>query len=96
MSSTKNVKGNRQIVVARFSEPEAVFKLPDGIDLKDETVIKNWYVRWGKLHIQYVNGEEKEIEWEYEPEVDFKEPQEEEIKDADELNIEYEEDGEDF
>jgi len=28
--------------------------------------------------------------------VDFKEPQEEEIKDADELNIEYEEDGEDF
>ena len=92
MSSTKNVKGNRQIVVATFSVPAVVFKLPDVLDLKDETVVKNWYVKWTKLHIHCVNGEEKKIEWEYEPEIDFKYADQKEIKDADKHCVDYEED----
>ena len=61
MSSTKNIKGGRQIVVATFLLPDAVYKIPDGLDLKDDTVVKNWFVKKGKLHIHYVNGEEKII-----------------------------------
>ena len=94
MSSTKNVKGNRQVVVA-CSSSEQIFKIPDGLDLEDKTVVEFWFVKWGTLHIQYVNGEEKEIEWEYEPEVDFKHPESSEIEDADEHDIEYEEDSND-
>ena len=94
MSTTQNVQGNRQIFVATFSGPEVVFKIPDGLDLEDKTVVRNWYVKWAKLHIYYVNGEEKEISWEYEPEVDFKHPESSEIEDADEHCIEYEEDNE--
>ena len=94
MSTTKNVKGNRQIVSAIFSGPEVVFKIPDGLDLEDKTVVKFWFVRWGTHHIDYINGEEKKIEWDYEPEVDFKLPESQNILDADEHNIKYEEDNE--
>ena len=93
MSTTLNVKGNRQIVVA-WSGSEQVFKIPDGLDLEHSTVVKYWCVKWGTLHIHHIDGEEKEIEWEYEPEVDFNHPESQEILDADEHNIEYEEDNE--
>jgi len=94
MSTTLNVKGNRQIVSAIFPGPEVIFKIPDGLDLEDKTVVEFWFVKWGTLHIHYINGEEKEIEWEYEPEMDFKDPESSEIEDADEHDIEYEEDKE--
>jgi len=93
MSTTQNVKGNRKIVVA-LCDFKQYFKIPDGLDLEDQTVVSSWSVSWGKLHIHYVNGEEKEIDWEYEPEIDFKYAFEEEIMDADEHDIEYEEDKE--
>ena len=92
MSSTKNVKGNRQIVVA-WSGAEQVFKIPDGLDLEDETVVKNWCVKWGILYISYVNGEEEKIEFDWEDDYGCKYP-DVEIKDADEMNVEYEEDNE--
>jgi len=50
MSSTKNVKGNLQVVVAT-SSTEAIFKIPDGLDLEDKTVVKSWCVQWGTLYI---------------------------------------------
>jgi len=86
------VKGNRQIVVA-WSGAEQVFKIPDGLDLEDETVVKDWCVKWGTLYISYVNGEEEKIEFDWQDEHGCKYP-DVEIKDADEMNVEYEEDNE--
>ena len=62
MSSTKNVKGNRQNVFADCSSKQ-FFKIPDDLDLEDKTVFENWIVQWGKLYIQYVNGEKETIEF---------------------------------
>ena len=87
MNSTKNVKGNRQIVVSEYS-CEAVWKIPDGLDLEDETVVESWNVRYSKLRISYVNGEYEETSWECEPEVDFKFPSEL-IDNAEPHEVEY-------
>ena len=90
MSSTKNVKGNRQVVVS-VNSTQTIFKLPDGLDLEDETVVLQWRVKWGILYISYVNGEEQEIEFECEDDDGCKHP-EVDIADAAEHNVEYEED----
>ena len=94
MSTTQNVKGNRQIVVAHC-ESKQYFKIPDGLDLEDKTVVLNWSVSWGKLYIDYVNGHKRReiIEFVDEHNYGFKDP-DFEIEDAktDFHNIEYEED----
>jgi len=92
MSSTKNVKGNRWVVVADRSS-EQFFKIPDGLDLEDKTVVENWIVQWGKLYIQYVNSEKETIEFVWEDNYGFKNP-DFEIEDAvdDCHNMEYEQD----
>ena len=92
MSSTKNVKGNRQVVVS-VNSTQTIFKLPDGLDLEDETVVAQWRVKWGILYIKYVNGEEQEIEFEYEDDEGCRNP-EVEIVDVAEHEVEYEEDNE--
>mgnify|MGYP003666125358 FL=1 len=70
----------------------AEFKIPDGIDLEDKSVVEYWAVKYGGLRIKYVGKEKEEhIEWEYEPETDIKWG-DDEIIDAEEGNIEYEED----
>jgi hypothetical protein len=92
MSTTLNVKGNRQIVVASYTT-EAVFKIPDGLDLEDKTVVQDWRTKYGKLYITYVNSEELlEIDSEWDTEIDYKYSQDEVIENADEYDIEYEED----
>ena len=96
MSTTQNVKGNRQIVVAHC-ESKQYFKIPDGLDLEDKTVVSNWSVSWGKLYIDYVDGRKTTdiIEFVEEHNYGFKDP-EYVIEDAktDEHNIAYEEDKE--
>jgi len=90
MSSTQNVKGNRKIVTASYTT-DAVFKIPDGLDLEDKTVVESWQTKWGKLYINYVDSDEAvEIEPEWDPEMDFKYLSDENIEDADDYNIEYE------
>jgi len=61
--NTKNTKDNRKCVVVKYFEPVAVFKIPNGLDLEDKSIVKEWYVRYGTLHIYYTNGKTKEIEW---------------------------------
>ena len=39
MISTKNVQGNRQVVVADCNSKQ-FFKIPDGLDLEDKTVVE--------------------------------------------------------
>jgi len=64
--NTKNTKDNRKCVIVEYRHV-AVFKIPNDLDLEDESIVENWYVRYGTLHICYTNGEKKEIEWLYEP-----------------------------
>jgi len=91
MSSTKNVKGNRQIVVTTYTR-EGVFKIPDGLDLEDKTVVADWRTNCEKLCIRYVNSD-KELEIEPEWEDDYVHT-EVEIKDAVDKGVEYDQDNE--
>ena len=45
ISCTKNVEGNRKILLAQCEVCGAVFEIPDGLDLGDETVVKEFDVR---------------------------------------------------
>ena len=92
MTSTKNTKDNRKCVVANYCEPEAVFKIPDGLDLEDKSTVTNWYVRYSTLYIFYVDGRQEEIEMDYESEPDYKRPINTTIEDAEDYTVEYEED----
>jgi len=65
--NTKNTKDNRLCVVVEYYPPVAVFKIPDGLDLENKSIVKDWYVKWGTLNIYYTDGREEEIEWEYDP-----------------------------
>ena len=49
------------------------FKVPRGIDLADEDVVEEWWVKYDLLHIRYVNGKYIEIE-SFFSEVDSKYP----------------------
>ena len=91
-SSTQNIKGNRKVVSATFYPPVAVFKLPDGIDLEDKTVVEGWYVKYATLRIYYVDGHEEKIEAYFDPETDWKRPQDTLIEDAEDYDVEYSED----
>ena len=56
-------------------------------------MVESWQIKWGKLYINYVDEDEPfEIQPEWDPEMDLKYSSEENIEDADEHNIEYEED----
>jgi hypothetical protein len=94
MSSTLNVKGSRKILKATYYTPEVYFKLPDGLDLEDETIVESYGVKWNILYINYVDGRTDEIETEYFPEDDYKDPDNIEIVDADKTWITYDEDDE--
>lgn len=59
MESTKNVKGNRKIVVAKYYQYE-YFKIPDNLDLNDKSVVEYYSVKWGTLYIKYVGIEKLE------------------------------------
>ena len=94
-SSTKNIKDNRKVVVAKFYAPRTVFKIPDGIDIEDKSVVKKWYVYREYLNIIYVDGREETIEAEYSTgfeELDCVE--ETVIEDAEDWNVEYSQDEE--
>ena len=83
-SDTKNVKGNRKIVFARYSEPEIYFKLPDGLDLKDKSNVTEWSVRGTNLYIKYVDGTEQYLDPWWPAECDLNQPYEAELLDMEE------------
>ena len=92
-NSTKNTKDNRKCVSATYLT-QYIFKIPDGLDLEDKSVVKFWGVKWAKLYIVYVDGREEEIEEYMEAEPDYKHPDSVAIEDADDYNVDYEEDEE--
>jgi hypothetical protein len=94
MSSTKNTKGNRQVVVATYTI-QSIFEIPNGLDLEDKSVVENWGVKWNELIIQFVNGEEKEIDPTLDArEGDFKRPEDYEIVPAKDAGYKYDEEEE--
>ena len=56
--STKNIKGNRLVVFAECHTPESVFRIPNGLDLEDKSIVEEWWVKYNQLHIHYVGQEE--------------------------------------
>ena len=60
MSSTKNTKDNRHVVRVTYLT-ESIFKIPDGLDLDDKSVVEEWFVKWDELHIRYVDGRKEKF-----------------------------------
>jgi hypothetical protein len=56
VANTKNTKENRKVLVARYTD-EAVYRLPNNLDLEDESVVKEYWVKWGELFISYTSLE---------------------------------------
>lgn len=82
MSSTK------QIVRAEY-KVFSYFKIPKGLDLEDETIVRDWGVKWDQLRIYYVDGREETIDKIDCEEDDRKFPEEEPtIEDAEEYGLE--------
>ncbi len=64
---------NKKVVVATLYPVEMYFKVPDGIDLEDKTVVENYWYKYGTLYIKYVGKDDIEsIEPCYEDEVEYK------------------------
>ena len=60
MSSTINTQDCRKVVRVAWDAPESLFEIPDGLDLEDESVVEEWWVKWNTLHIKYVGKKEVE------------------------------------
>ena len=86
-SSTKNTKDNRKCVVVTYYTSDATFKIPDGLDLEDKSVVRRWYVIDDTLHIYYTDGREEEIDV-YEP-YEISGEHDERIEDAAEYGVAY-------
>ena len=92
--SSKNVKGNRKVLQVSFRCPDGYYKIPDGLDLNDKSVVKRWYIRRGDLSIEYVDGRTEKIELWNPPQWDDYDYLSHSIEDAEDVGIEYSEDEE--
>ena len=73
---------SKKVVVAQYHAPEAIFKIPKGIDLKDKTKVENWYVFYNTLYIKFVDKDKvQEIEASFDLEIDYKRPEKATIMD---------------
>jgi hypothetical protein len=107
-NNTKNTKDNRKVVVARWWTPKSVFKIPNNLDLEDKNIVKEWWVKYNTLYIKYIDEENyikytgekpnkdntQEIENNDDSYTDYQWPEEQQIADADDYGVEYEEDEE--
>ena len=72
------------------------FKVPEGINLKDESQVEDWEVKWNKLTIYMVDGTELEIDSEGHVEsFDYKRPTKTEIVDTNDESDESDEPADD-
>ncbi len=108
--NTKNTKDNRMILTATYSG-EAIFKLPDNLDLKDKTIVEKYGVH-GLMWIEYTTEEYykqysgsnepskdnkhiQEIDQCEEGEIDWRYPDSIELMTAEDRCVEYSDDEED-
>lgn len=90
MSSEMSNEMSYKVVVAKYSCQD-IFKIPKNVNLDDETIVKNWSVRWNKLHIYFVDGKMLEIESEGMGEIDYKYPDNTVIEDGGDYGMDEEE-----
>jgi hypothetical protein len=77
-----NKKKKQRLIVSYHVED--CFRIPEGLDLNDTTVVSSWGVKWSTLYITYQSGKEEEIQSEgWAGEFDFKRPCDERIEDDD-------------
>jgi len=63
ISETMNCKGHRRMVTVTYAPASADFKIPDGLDLEDGSVVKNWWINhMGELFIEYVDEDREDDE----------------------------------
>lgn len=94
MSSTKNTKENRQVVLATYTT-QSLFEIPKGLDLEDKSVVEGYGIKWNKLIIDFVNGKSKTIYPTWDAcESDFKRPDEFHITSVNDVCYEYDEEEE--
>ena len=72
-----------KVVVAKYTT-SALFIVPKGIDLEDKTQVKDWETKYATLYIYFVDStrEPLVIEAEFEPQIEYKYPNEEMIEDG--------------
>lgn len=91
--STLNVKGNRKVLVVQYAPPQAVFKIPDGLDLEDKSIVSEWDVKWNRLFIRYVdeNKPDEYIESDSNEEIAIRAPEHMVIENANNYGVKYNE-----
>lgn len=87
---TEMIIGEMKCLVAEYCS-SSIFKLPLGLDLKDGTVVRDYWVKWDMLTVSLMNGETLHIH-PYNDEGDKKHPELIRIDDIDDWGIEYDED----
>jgi hypothetical protein len=80
---------NMKVLIAYYVPTVQRFRIPRGLDLNDETKVKEYWVRRGILHIKFVDGSFKHINPYYDYS-DEKTPCEETIETDDEDDEEHE------
>ena len=80
---TKNEPGNRTVLAVTYEKPEAVFRIPDGLDLYDSGVVESFWVTMDCLCILYKDGRQEEHRgFAVPPEVYLKRPVRLSVEDA--------------
>jgi hypothetical protein len=82
-------KPKKKVVSSSYTI-ENIFKVPEGLDLEDNTIIECWYVKYDCLHIWYMDGRHDEItssKTAYDD--DYNDPINVEIVDAEDFGFEY-------
>jgi hypothetical protein len=59
VSNTKNTKKNRKVIAARYGD-EAIYKLPNNLDVEDKSVVDSYWIKYGTLYISYTSKENLE------------------------------------
>jgi hypothetical protein len=80
-ATDKIIENEGVVVIAHYSVCEC-FKVPKGIDLKDKTQVKAYWIKYNTLHIVMVGQEDDEIEIESEDWIgsnDYKYPNQVEV-----------------
>lgn len=75
---------------------EQIFIIPQNIDLEDESLVKDWGIKYSTLYIYLVNGKVIEIESRINNLDDTKRPDESFIEDLEESCADIDEDDEGF
>lgn len=87
---TKNEPGNRTVLAVTYERPEAVFRIPDGIDLYDNETVESFWVTDDRLCILYKDGhQEAHVGFAIAPEVFIKRPVRLSVEDAEAYGIRY-------